>query len=200
MQKSQKFLATASIAVVNILEKLSKLNLKNNTPENVKILTDTISSVKEDATDAFTMLSYMNSGMVQFRKDKICRALPKDFRSIRNIHEPDSEFIFGEDVMTKVNTAKKNYNTLTYTSERKGFSSNRGSNRNRWRGSKNSRRGGHRSHPYHYSEYQDYEYQYQDYEHQDGYYDNYRGKRKRQGKKKRGGKKGYGKSQYQDED
>ena len=76
MQKSQKFLTTAAISVANILNLLMKTNTNNaDTPENTKAkLRDavgTMKKIKKEATDAFSMLSYMKAGMVQHRKDKI---------------------------------------------------------------------------------------------------------------------------------
>ena len=163
IEKSQKFLTTAAISVADMLQKLMSLNpkYKEDDPQAVKSTLKNVMKVldglKQNVTDAFTMMSYMNSGMVQYRKDKICRTIDKQLRSIRTIHEPESRELFGEDIMTKLKNAKKNYAILG-GQKNKGYYKNKNSknwkdsdhnnrNRNRDRrggGSSNKNRGGKR--------------------------------------------------------
>ena len=72
----------------------------------------TIGALKTNVTDAFTMLAYMNSGMVQYRKDKICRTIDKKLRGIRNFHEPDSKELFGDDILNNLKLAHKNFTLM----------------------------------------------------------------------------------------
>ena len=118
LERSQKFLTTAAISVAQMVQKLMSLDLKCNDNDKSSMKTtltsarQTISALKTNVTDAFTMLAYMNSGMVQFRKDKICRTIDKKLRGIRNIHEPDSRELFGDDVMNNLKLAHKNFTLM----------------------------------------------------------------------------------------
>ena len=67
--------------------------------------------------------------MVQYRKDKICRAIAKPLRQIRNIHEPESEYLFGEDINAKLTAAAKNHRILASSGPR-GRGRGRGKNWN----------------------------------------------------------------------
>ena len=112
-KKSELFLSMAGISVGNMLKTLMSINIKKDTPENWAKAKESITQVKLHATDAFTMLGYMRAGIVQHRKDKIARSVNKSVRGLRNIHAPDSSWLFGDDLPAKLNLMSKNDKSLT---------------------------------------------------------------------------------------
>ena len=127
LQKSQTFLTKAAISISKILGDIMQTDTSTATKANFGTLKACIDNVKKEATDAFSMLSYMHSGMVQYRKDKICRSLSKNIRSLRNVHEPNSEWLFGDNVLKKVKLIKKQSTLIesnTFNTNNKNNNSN----------------------------------------------------------------------------
>ena len=149
LQKSQTFLTVGAIQVANIIDTLMHTKV---TVEKIDDVKRNIAKIKEAATDAFTMLSYMKNGMVQYRKDKICRSLGKNIRSLRNIHEPDSKELFGDNVLNKIKDIRKQFKAITpndyykdnaTTSKyNKQYSKNRFSHSHNYQNQRGNRRGG----------------------------------------------------------
>ena len=62
LRKSETFLSTAAISIASMMDKMMSLNLKFNNETNFKTFTETIETLKNDATNAFTMVSYSTRG------------------------------------------------------------------------------------------------------------------------------------------
>ena len=58
-----------------MLNKLVIMNLEAETPQNFPNIKESIASLKTDAIRALTILSYMHSGMVQYRRSEFVGAL-----------------------------------------------------------------------------------------------------------------------------
>ena len=194
LQRSQKFLSTAAISVADMLQNVMKMSLDCNENDKSAMRSTLasarkiVSDLKSNVTDAFTMLAYMNSAMVQYRKDRICRTIDHKIRSIRNIHEPDSKDLFGDDIMTKMTLAHKNYNIMMNNKWNRGSKNgsgrkdtwNYGNRRGRGRrggnrpqrgrgGKKGGRKGGYPRHDYDYERTDNYSHG----SHSHGYYDDH---------------------------
>ena len=57
--------------------------------------------------ETFTLLSHATAKLNLSRKNKISRAVPKQYASIRSCAFPASEFLFGDDIDSVLATAKK---------------------------------------------------------------------------------------------
>ena len=107
LQQSQRVLATTAMPVLHILNELSSLKAGDT------LQASDIQSLTTHASNILTLLSHQNHRLLQERKNKIVRTLTPDLKSLRNVSEPDSNYLFGTDLVTKVQNIKKGHQAFT---------------------------------------------------------------------------------------
>ena len=104
LQKHQKNIVKASTAVFFIgLNTNTLIGIKSNE----KLSSQTLTELKQKATDSLAMLSKANNYINEMRRDDVLPQLGKDIRKIRFNVPKESKTLFGEDVSKRIASVKK---------------------------------------------------------------------------------------------
>ena len=101
IQKTQQLTTSAAAQTAQLLHKLNVL------PVGTKLTDDLLKELMIPLAETFTLLSHATAKLNLSRKNKISRAVPKQYASIRSSSFPASEFLFGDDVDSVLAAAKK---------------------------------------------------------------------------------------------
>ena len=101
IQKTQQLTTSAAAQTAQLLHKLNVL------PVGTKVDDALLKDLMIPLAETFTLLSHATAKLNLSRKNKISRAVPKQYASIRSCSFPASEFLFGDDIDSVLATAKK---------------------------------------------------------------------------------------------
>ena len=107
-QKTQGCVLKAIGAISNIANNL--LNLKSNKTLSASDLRKELAPIIHDCTDSIAILSHTNAEIEQNRREDIVGCLDRRYRRLAKNVEPDSEWLFGDDLTKRIlniNTNKK---------------------------------------------------------------------------------------------
>ena len=101
IQKTQQLTTTAAAQTAQMLHKI------NDLPEGTVLTGDLQKQLMVPLADVFTLLSHATAKLSMSRKNKLARAVPKQYASIRKCSFPTSQHLFGDDIDAVLSTAKK---------------------------------------------------------------------------------------------
>ena len=101
IQKTQQLTTSAAAQTAQLLHKLNVL------PVGTKVDDALLKELMIPLAETFTLLSHATAKLNLSRKNKISRAVPKQYASIRSCAFPASEFLFGDDIDSVLATARK---------------------------------------------------------------------------------------------
>ena len=90
IQKTQQLTTSAAAQTAQLLHKLNVL------PVGTKVDDALLKELMIPLAETFTLLSHATAKLNLSRKNKISRAVPKQYASIRSCAFPASEFLFGD--------------------------------------------------------------------------------------------------------
>ena len=101
IQKTQQLTTTAAAQTAQMLHKI------NNLPEGTVLDGDLQKQLMVPLAEVFTLLSHTTAKLSLSRKNKLARAVPKQYSSIRKCSFPTSQYLFGDDIDAVLTAAKK---------------------------------------------------------------------------------------------
>ena len=103
IQRTQQLTTTAAAQTAQLLHML------NDMPEGTVLDTGLLEKLMLPLAEVFTLLSHTTAKLSLSRKNKLARAVPKQYNSIRKCSFPASDNLFGDDVDAVLTAAKKHY-------------------------------------------------------------------------------------------
>ena len=103
IQRTQQLTTTAAAQTAQLLHML------NDMPEGTVLDTGLLEKMMLPLAEVFTLLSHTTAKLSLSRKNKLGRAVPKHYGSIRKCSFPASDYLFGDDIDAVLSAAKKHH-------------------------------------------------------------------------------------------